>query len=596
MDSCTVLNDDNINEIPITNEEYEQILNIQQEVLSLIAQDTDAQYILDKICNMLEALLSNAVASLMLKKADTRIYVKSAPSIPPEGWQALNGIQPGPHSGSCGNAVFQGKPQYITDVLTDERGLEFLQTAKAFNLCSCWSMPVKDENSQAIGSIALSSFEHRSPAPFHKKLLETASSMVSIVLKNEQNRQKIEQMLYTDTLTGLKNKNALQQDLQSNSFATLLFLDINNFSYINTAYGFAIGDSILQDVATTLRELFKTNLYRINADQYAVYFREKVDITELVEDIRQHFMHHTAVINDIKLKISFTYGGVYAATNLLQYAALAIKKAKEQGKNRLHIYNQESDSTNNKKSFISMNAKLYSAFENDSIVPFFQGIYDNEQKKITKYESLVRIIESDGSILSPYAFLDVAKLSGLLPQLTRVMIEKTFAFMQHNEFDFSVNITEDDLSSNYLLEYLEEMCLKYSMDSYRVTLEILEGISATGQKNNILQLQELKKKGYKLAIDDFGAEYSNFERVLALDVDFLKIDARYIKNIDKDKKSYEIVKAIVDFSQNMYITLIAEFVHSESVQKIVEELGIDYSQGYYFSEPTQSIVTKPLNS
>ena len=595
-DSCTVLDNSNVTEVPITNEEYEQILNMQQEVLSLTVQEVQTQLILDKICNMLEALLPNAVASLMLKEADSHIYVKAAPTIPQEGWDALNGIQPGPHSGSCGNAVFQGKPQYITDVLTDERGIEFLQTAQAFNLCSCWSMPVKNEHSSTIGSIALSSFEHRSPAPFHKKLLETASSMITIVLKNEQHHEKIERMLYIDCLTQLKNKTSLQEELKVGTFNTLLFLDINNFSYINTAYGFDIGDTILVDVATTLRELFKVDLYRINADQYAVRFEEKIDLKELVVDIKKHFTKHTITIGEIKLKISFTYGGVYTDHNHLQYAALAIKKAKESGKNRLHIFDQERDSTQNRESFIAMNSKIYSAFEENMIVPYFQGLYDNEQHKITKYEALVRIIDKDGKILSPYAFLDVAKLSGLLPKLTRVMLAKTFEFMQSNNYDFSINITEDDLSANYLLGYLEDMSQKFGIEPYRVTLEILEGISAKGQKNNIAQLKELKHQGYKLAIDDFGAEYSNFERVLELDVDFLKIDARYIKNIDKDKKSYEIVKAIVSFSKNMYITVVAEFVHSAEVQKVIEELGINYSQGYYFSEPTKEIKTEPLNS
>ena len=91
---------------------------------------------------------------------------------------------------------------------------------------------------------------------------------------------------------------------------------------------------------------------------------------------------------------------------------------------------------------------------------------------------------------------------------------------------------------------------------------------------------------YKSAIDDFGTEYSNFERILELDIDYLKIDARYIKNIDVSEKSYEITRAITFFANNANIPCIAEFVHNESVQTVVNNLGIDYSQGYHFSEPT----------
>jgi len=590
-DSCTVLTNSNINEVPITNEEYQNILDLQQEVLSLTGQEAKTQDILNQVCKMLEKLLPNAVASLMIQNPkDGLIYVKAAPSIPPKGWAALNGIKPGPHAGSCGNAVHQGKPQFISNTFTDERGTEFLQTAEAFNLCSCWSMPIKNESQKSIGSIALSSFEHRSPAPFHKKLLETASALVTIVLKNEKNRQNLHNMLYKDSLTGLKNKNSLQKVFSSTQYQTLIFLDINNFAYVNTAYGFDIGDKILCSVADMLQSLYPKNIYRINADQFAICFEEKMDIKSTVLKIRKYFAETTIKVANVKLKISFTYGAIYSNKDLLKHAALAIKKAKESGKNRLYIFDEELDSSEKRESFISMNSLLYTAFDKDMIVPFYQGIYDNNQKKITKYEALVRIVTKEGKVISPYEFLDVAKLSGLLPTLTRTMIDKTFQMMSHNSFDFSINITEDDLISYYLVDFLKSKTEEYSISPTRVTLEILEGISSGGQKNNIKQLKELKAEGYKLAIDDFGAEYSNFERVLELDVDFLKIDARYIKNIDTDKKSYEIVKAIVNFSSNMNIIVVAEFVHSKDVQKIIDELGITYSQGYFFSQPDKELL------
>ena len=590
-DSSTLLDNSIVNEVPITNEEYQNILDIQQEVLSLTAEKPDTQVILDRLCEMLEKLLPNAVASLMLKKeSDGKIYLKAAPTISQEGWKALNGITPGPVSGSCGNAVYHGEAQFITDVLTDERGTEFLQTAEAFNLCSCWSVPVKNEEKSTIGSLALSSFEHRSPAPFHKKLLETASSLVSIVLKNEQNKLKLRDMIYKDTLTGLKNKTSLQEVFNHKTYQTLIFLDINNFAYVNTAYGFDIGDKILIHVANMLKSICPEHIYRINADQFAVRFEGKVDIHAVVFKIKKYFADNTIEVDNVKLKITFTYGAIYSNKDLLKHAALAIKKAKESGKNRLHIFDEDLDSSLKRESFISMNMLLYTAFDTDMIVPFYQGIYDNNQKKITKYEALARIVTKDGEVITPNKFLDVTKLSGLLPTLTKIMIEKTFEFMSKNTYPFSINITEDDLISCYLLDFLTTNAKKYNINPSRVTLEILEGVSSSGQKNNINQLKQLKEIGYKLAIDDFGAEYSNFERVLELDVDFLKIDARYIKNINTDKKSFEIVKAIVNFSSNMNIIVIAEFVHSKDVQKIIVDLGIKYSQGYYFSEPNKELL------
>lgn len=586
IDMCTVLDNTNVSAVSINEDEYKHILNIQQEVLLLAAYERNTQTVLDKLCLMAEAILTNSVASLMLYDTkDNSLYVKAAPNVPKEGWEALNGIVPGPYSGPCANAVYHGQAQYINNVFEDERGLDFLDTAQTFNICSCWSMPIKDEHFKTIGSFALSSFEHRVPSLFHKKLLEVCSTIATIVLKNQK-------MTFYDSLTGFKNKLSLQEEIQENHYNTLIFLDVNNFSYINTAYGFILGDEILLKISKMLDSLsISEHIYRINSDQFALRFEQKIDIKELVNMIRYFFSHETIRIDNINIKVSFNYGAVYSNLDLLKHAALAIKKAKEHGKNNLYIYNEKNDDSKRRASFIAMNNTIYEAFEKGCIVPYFQGIYDNYQKKIVKYEALVRIKTNDGKVISPFEFLEVARLSGLLPKLTKVMIDKSFQIMSFNEFDFSINITEEDLNNQYLFVYLTQKAQEYKIAHYRINLEILEGISAVGKQDNLAQLKELKAHGFKISIDDFGAEYSNFERVLELDVDFLKIDAKYIKNIDKDKKSYEITKAIVNFAKSMQIYTVAEFVHSQEVQKIVQELEIDYSQGYYFSEPSPEVLS-----
>ena len=294
-------------------------------------------------------------------------------------------------------------------------------------------------------------------------------------------------------------------------------------------------------------------------------------------------------VKKIKLNITFSYGAVYGNEMLLRKASTALKEAKENGKNRFEIFEQNySIDYTKREAFINNTNLIKSALDNDQFFPFFQGIYDNFNHNITKFEALARIVLKD-KIISPFEFLEPARLSGLLPEITKVIIDKTFKTMAKNNFSFSINITEDDLAENYLVNYLDEKIAFYKINPNRVILEILEGVSSTGKKNHINQLTSLKSKGFKIAIDDFGAEYSNFERILDLDIDFLKIDSKYIKDIDTNKRSFEIVKAIAFFAKNVKIPCIAEFVHNENVQKIVNNLGINYSQGYYFSVPNKEI-------
>lgn len=716
INSCQVLENTTLEEVSITEEQYNLILDIQQKTLEMLALGEDADDVLARLCEMAEKLLSNSVASIMMIDESTGLMnVLSAPSIPQVGHDALAGLKPGTGGGSCGNAVFRNEPQFVQDTFHDERWSDIRQIAYDFNLCSCWSMPIRNSNKKAIGSFALSSFEHRLPALFHKKLLETASAIVNIVLSNkEKNRQmrlfstaiqsasegmlitdknnnimevntafkeiygyedfeivgenpkifssgqhdntfykkmwehivntkqwsgeiinkkkngtlvyqwmsvsmlndnhnvvenylavftditelkdskaEIEYMAFHDSLTTLYNKTFLEKIHTQHQNGTLILLNINNFSYINTAYGFSVGDKILIQVANNLLKTSKTEyVFRMNSDEFALYYDSKINVQEQIDFIQNYFYNNAIEIDEIALNITFTYGASYSNGSLLQHSALALKQAKESGKNRSHIFNKNEDTIDQseRESFMKNTQVLRKALDEDRLVPFFQGIRDNKKGTISKYEVLARI-QTDNGIISPYHFLVPARLTGLLPEITKVMIDKSFSMMSKTEnknYTFSINITEDDLSRSYLVDYLDEKSHHYKIDPTRVILEILEGVSATGKKNHIRQLNTLKREGYSLAIDDFGVEYSNFERILDLDIDFLKIDAKYIKDIDENPKSYEITKAIAYFANNAKIPCIAEFVHSNSVQKIISDLGIDFSQGYHFSEPTKS--------
>jgi len=184
--SCQSLEEADVSTVPMSAEEFKEISDIQQEVLQMVAEGVDKDTILVSLCKLSESLLPNAVASIMLKDEKTGLMsVACAPTIPQEGHQALQNLRPGPGGGSCGNAVFRNQPQFVQDTFKDERWEDIRQLAHDFNLCSCWSMPIRTKEGEAIGSFALSSFEHRSPSAFHKMLLDVSSFIVGVVLRRE---------------------------------------------------------------------------------------------------------------------------------------------------------------------------------------------------------------------------------------------------------------------------------------------------------------------------------------------------------------------------------------------------------------------------
>lgn len=709
-------------EVPLTVEELDQILQLQQMIFSRVARNEDYLSIINKLCSLTESFLTNAVASVMLVDSESGLMsVLAAPSVPDAGIDALQGLKPGRTGGSCGNAVFGNEPVYVRDTFTDPRWTDLRHIAYDFNLCSCWSVPVRNEAQEAIGSFALSSFEHRTPSAFHKRLLDVGASIVSIVLARHAqdqhlaaSRKRIELMgsvltqssegvlvtdahnrivetnqafetitgycgeevkgldpkllssgrqgaafykdmwaeltlqgqwhgeivnqrkdgselsqwmslsvirdtlgkvqnhvavftdltelkagkaklvdaLEHDQLTGLPNKAKLSMLLDADDHPrSLLLLNVDNFSYINTGYSLAFGDKLLCAIAQRLVEVEpKAQIFRVNADEFAIYYDQVVDLKAANVRVLKQFFSRQINVDDLGFNITFTAGGASGSGSLFGKAVQSLRKAREQGKNQFHLYNADTDEPDQAKraEHIYWNSMLHDALSDGRIVPYFQGIRDNQSGEIVKYEALVRLLH-DHTVHSPYVFLEAARLSGLLPLITRRVIDRGFAQITGTDIELSVNITEEDLNQHYLEQYLESKLDEYQVSASQVTLEILEGVSSTGKKNHIKQLRALKARGYRLAIDDFGTEYSNFERILELNVDFVKIDAKYIKNIADDKASYEITRAIVYFAKNAGIATIAEFVHNQAVQDVVDQLGIEYSQGYLFSEPAESV-------
>ncbi len=177
----------------VNPEKVEELLGIQLSILEMIANNVNIELILAELCYLSERMLPNSVASIMLfDESRKHLNVRSAPSIPAEGVHYLNGLEPGPKSGSCGTAVFTGKPVYVENTHSDYRWFKFREFATQFNICSCWSMPIRATNETVIGSFALTSFENRKPDYFYQSLLSTAAHLVAIIIERETQQQRLQ--------------------------------------------------------------------------------------------------------------------------------------------------------------------------------------------------------------------------------------------------------------------------------------------------------------------------------------------------------------------------------------------------------------------
>ena len=420
------------------------------------------------------------------------------------------------------------------------------------------------------------------------------NNYASISASNVEKEALYKEIMY-HPLTKLSNRHKLQDDLESMQDVTLILLDVDRFSHINDLYGYEQGNYILEEISKTLRLLEKNNnkLYHIGIDEF-ILVRErssKEETDNTVALIQKKFQNSSFTHEDIDFNISFTIGIVEGQTNnFLNKADLAIKEARLISSNRIQRYHEEmkvqKDISNNLKWF----KEIKHALKEDRIVPYFQPIYNNRTNKIEKYECLVRMIKED-EVISPLDFLQVAEETGLLSQITRIMIEKSAEVFSENNLAFSINVTTHDLQDGNFSNYVKAVLKGYKIEPSRLILEILENNSLDSIPNsraNIAQLQEL---GCNIALDDFGAQCQNFANILNLQLNSIKRDGYFIKNL-KDEMSRKMVDSMVYFANNVGIDLVAEFVYDEEIYAIVNELGIKYSQGYYISKPRAQLNDK----
>jgi PAS domain S-box-containing protein/diguanylate cyclase (GGDEF)-like protein len=418
----------------------------------------------------------------------------------------------------------------------------------------------------------------------------------------EKSKEEIKKQR-TDLLTGLPNRNQLVEDLRSATNPTIFYMNIDDFSGFNEFYGTDIGDSVLINLANILRKLQEKKhfqLYKFQSDQFVLLFEESYFneinfhffFEELIADIEKQ-ISTLQIKNQNRVNISLSSGAAnyYAHDNyqnLILYANIARKKAQEQQK-KFILFDHSMRKSENYAQNIEWINKIKEALLEDRVVTYYQPIIENSTGNIVKYETLVRMLDKEGNTVPTWTFLEIAQKSKLYPQVTKIVIEKAFkAFEDFPQYDFSVNLTIDDILSREITDFIYDK-LKHYNNSHRVIFEITESEEVRDYKiiNNFIE--NVKKYGVKIAIDDFGSGYANFEHIISIDADFIKIDGSLIKNIDTDKNARIITEAIIDFSKKLGKKTIAEFIHCEEIYDIVKKLGADYSQGFHLGMPSPFI-------
>jgi c-di-GMP phosphodiesterase len=414
--------------------------------------------------------------------------------------------------------------------------------------------------------------------------------------------------LYTDPLTGLPNREKLLVDLRKTDSAALVLLNIDAFKQINDFYGHQCGDHVIKEMADGFQRFMKTralwrhcSLYSMPGDEVAIVIPGHhapsslpSRLEELINYVRLLDIHW----EEQSIPVSASVGAASTVQpdnsrlngeQLLPSASIALKLARLNQANYF-VYDPADRAREGYERNLNQANLLKTALEEGRIVPFFQPIMDVRTGEIRKFECLARMIDPQGRPVSPEQFLPIAKKIRLYRYITRTMIERCFARFANSRYEFSVNLSCEDLLDEELTEFIMSRLAGTELAN-RVIFEILESEGIENYEAVREFIDRAKALGCRIAIDDFGAGYSNFEHLLRLNVDLIKIDGSLIRNLDRNEDALTLTRGIVRFAKELGIHTVAEFVHSPEVLDRVRELGIDFAQGGFVGMPAGVLIT-----
>ena len=383
-----------------------------------------------------------------------------------------------------------------------------------------------------------------------------------------------------------------------NRTKTIFIIDILYMKDINAFYGFKNGDYLLSQVNTLLKNKIKNeiNKYlenspcieikRSHVDVFTITIYNdlvEMDILEVKNIIFNNIISSEFLIFDsnLTIDIDITIGCSKGDDkNLLIYAERALHNAKM---NYIHFMYYDSKLYKNQFVNEELVKTIHRNIEEKIVEPFFQPIMDNKTQKITKYEALMRIYDKEGNVILPQAFIEKARKYRLFNKLMELLILKVLEYIKLYKIDVSINLDYTDILNPTMKNLIIDN-LKNSDIGHYLTIEILESKKISNYYLVNEFINDLKAYDVKIAIDDFGSGFSNYEHILNINTDYIKLDGSLIKRID-DNVYYNLVKSIVLFCKEQNIKVVAEFVGDLRIYRYVQSLNIDYSQGYYIGKP-----------
>jgi len=448
------------------------------------------------------------------------------------------------------------------------------------------------QNLHAMAQSALRMYRRKDYAYFLLLYLDilTSSYQIKDLIMNIYFARRITS-IYLDPLSNQANYFQLKHDIPKyDSNNSLFMFNMKEFSKINLLYGHEAGDDIIKGIVDIVLKIESVNeVYRIYGDEFAIVCptdQRSIVIYELKNTLEKHIFN----IGNNTIALSF-HGSVASITpHVLERCEYGLIISKTNHGIVTNVDTIDEKSLHKYANNITLSQQLRLAFMDNRIFPYFQPIYNIKTGSITKYEALMRIEDLNGDILAPASFLEVLQGMYIYPEVTKLMIKKTFEVFKDNNLEFSINLSFADIIDIDTEGFIIAMLKRYPETAKRCTFELLENEAIHNHEEVCEFFTILHTYGVKLALDDFGVGYSNYDTIFKFDLDYIKIDGSLTESILTSSKSLVLVESIITVAKKLDAELIVEFVSSKEIYDVVSNLDVDYIQGYYIGKPAGNLL------
>lgn len=580
----------------------QQLLSVEHEVLKIVATDMDLAAAMDLLCRRVEEIVPEAVCSIIAISDSGLLHPVAAPSLPHSYSAALDGAPIGPKVGSCGTAAYRKAPVEVRDIETDPLWHDFKGLALPLGLLACWSSPIFAKDGQVIGTFAFYYPTKRGADPVEVTIVDYCVHVCAIAMEHDRARQQIHRIAFSDTVTGLPNRVAFQNEAEqligdiagTERAISIHYVDLDDFKGVNDTLGHQVGDHLLRIIGERLSEVAgsEATVARLGGDEFAILQADAgvVEAERLVRRVLLSFERPFMVDGHV-ITLAASCGIARApqdggtVNELMKNADLALYRAKANGRGRYQFFVPSmAEAAHNRR---ELENDLRGAIERNELYLVYQPIVDLATGRHSSCEALLRWKHPTRGEIPPMDFVPVAEQIGLISQIGGWVLQEACsqAAGWPDSISVAINLSAVQLRNAGFMQEVSRALAKSGLPASRLILEITESVILKETRQTKSVLAKLRRIGVRIALDDFGTGYSSLRSLRAFPIDKIKIDKSFVHEIGRTPHSMTIIMALIRLARDLGMDTTAEGIETAGQLEWLNRSGCTEGQGFYFARP-----------